>query len=64
MAPVLDPTVAAAGTTSSGLQSAPECHVKYLDMADVVRDVEKLLCPKFAKIKLCWDALQTTFLIF
>jgi len=26
--------------------------------------VEKLLRPKFAKIKLLYDALQTTFLIF
>jgi hypothetical protein len=26
--------------------------------------VEKLLCPKFTKIKLRQDALQTTFLIF
>jgi len=26
--------------------------------------VEKLLPVKFAKIKLRWDALQTTFLVF
>jgi hypothetical protein len=35
-----------------------------LDTAGVVRDVEKLLRPKFAKIKLRQDALQTTFSIF
>jgi hypothetical protein len=35
-----------------------------LDSAGVVRDVEKLLPAKFAKIKLLQDALQTTFLIF
>ena len=35
----------------------------HLDIADVVRDVEKLLPPKFVKIKLRQDALRTTFLI-
>jgi hypothetical protein len=37
---------------------------QYLDTGDVLRDVEKLLPTKFAKIKSRQEALQTTFSVF
>ena len=49
------------GSYAPGLQKQSSM---YLDSADVVRDVEKLLSTKFAKTKLRQDALETTFSIF